>query len=307
MPSKSPADFKTQQAYVRYFKASTDKEKQAALTDLTHIAIRACGGLHPPISTDKDALNKSHAHFRYKTNRFVWIQNWLQSQLQNPRPDDNGPYLVQRCRWRLLDCIRKDGRKRKGKRKPKRTLRKDLPSRADVLLYLEGFETPLDSVLCDLWERLMDAYPDWRLTTDKHLAVIYGVHPNVIRSRRHALAAVMHSQAENDSAQVWILNHCLRLKIGHVRKTDIFKMKEVVEVTRAELVGKPKQTGTYLAWETFEGRNFPQRVPIFTVPGEVHYVPPGGWPTRCPYVDEDGLQCTYAQSKCPHPDHKPTI
>jgi hypothetical protein len=127
-------------------------------------------------------------------------------------------------------------------------------------------------------------------------------------SRRHALAAVMHA---NDNGRASLLSHCLRLKIGHVRKTDIHKMEEHAGITHKELVTKPQLIGHGIGYEwTGRGdgaRCTPMLYPIHKSLEEIHEVPPGGWPDRCAYLNGDGVQCLYTQSLCPFPHHRPAI
>jgi hypothetical protein len=183
---------------------------------------------------------------------------WLKAELKNPRPD-TGARLMTRCRWRLLDEIRKEYSPAPREPSP-RVRREKLPSREHLLSMLEKIEPPADPILRDLWERIVAAYPDWRLGTNRHLAAALGVHPNVVASRRHALAAgldVTHDQAD-------LLKNCLRLRVGKVRKTDIPK----IEASRPE-VRRP-----------LEVKALPQ--------------------ARCEYLDPNtGRQCVYVQALCP--------
>jgi hypothetical protein len=185
-----------------------------------------------------------------------------------------------------------------------------MPTREELLLSLDGLEPPRNEILFDLWERIVEAYPDWKIATDRHLAVIYGVHTNTLRSRRHALAVVMHAQA--DRKQAHLLTRCLRLRVGHVRKTDIHKT-EHANVTRRELVSKPQHVGEVrrVDWGSYGkpggGNATPYYEPVYAPLENIPEVPIGGWPTRCPWMDENGKQCTYAAKVCPFPAHKPTI
>jgi hypothetical protein len=303
--------------FLRWHAATTDAEKDGVLADLTHLAIAKCRGLYPPFSTDEKAETFQHAEHRKYTNRYIWIRNWLRGELANPPAGDNGNFLVQRCRWRLNDLIRKDGRRREREKqdatdfyngiaivRPKRVNRKLLPNREELLSHFEGFEAPADPVLRDLWERLLETYPDWRLMTDKHLAVIYGVHENTVRSRRHALAAIMHDQAQTHSIQGWLLDHCLRLKVGGIRKTDLFRTGLQL-TTRRELVTAEREIGiSGVMWDKVGGDSFPQAVPRVWSIDKTAIRPIRQ--KRCEHV-ENGFRCTYAQSKCPLSHHKRTI
>jgi hypothetical protein len=189
-------------------------------------------------------------------------------------------------------------------------LRKNLPSGEALRDRLSQLEPPLDAMLRDLWERLLETYPEWRLMTDAHLAVIYGVHVNTLRSRRHALALVMHNQCVHtddqiDAEEVWLLNHCLRLKIGQVRKTDIHRTG-FMDVTRNEIVTNQRPTGERsMLFDDTGGFSFPQ-MELVTQPLDREFRAFRLRP-RCPYVDEDNRQCVFTQAECPFPEHKPTI
>lgn len=159
------------------------------ITALTRIGIRKCMDIHPPVSTDTGAENLRHAHNRYRTNRYVWIKTWITWELDHPRKNDTGALLMTRLRWRLIDAIRKEYATRRQVKKAfdkadsvgGRVRREKLPSREKVLEYVSTLDPPQNAGLRDLWERIIDAYPNWRLSTNRHLAAVYVVHPNARR------------------------------------------------------------------------------------------------------------------------------
>lgn len=170
-----------------------------------------------------------------------------------------------------------------------------------------------------MWERILEAYPDWRATTNIQLAAIYGVHPNVIASRRKALAAIQHVQInletdskDEDGTLMFVLNHCLRLRIWNspVRKTDIARVEsQIGDVSRKSLVEKTRVVRTEILMDwghgSHKGAAFgtPVPIPIYAsleTPGFIR-------PSRCPHILEDGRQCIYAASKCPDHQEKPSI
>jgi hypothetical protein len=268
---------KTQQAYEGALAGDKD-----AVKILIGMAIVKCRGIWPPISTDEVAETLQHAHNRYRANRYAWIKCWLTEALNQPLPGDTGSRVVTRCRWRLLDVIREEYAERRREarenRGPKRVRRKNYPSKEQVLDTLSTLPTPDDPVLRDLWERLIEAYPDWRATTNRQLAAILGVHENVIASRRHALALLQHTDASDQHAE--LLHDCLRLKIGKVRRTDLNRIESQADLS--EILSDPKE---------------PRHEYHFPVE-RIRYI----GPTRCSHMNENGSQCLWTQSKCP--DHR---
>ena len=264
-PENVPVPSKTQEAFER-----------RDVTALTRIGITKCYGLHPPISTDAGAENRVWAHRRFKTSRYRWIQNWITEELKTARPGDTGSRMMTRLRWRLIDCIRKEYASRPRREDPAkpypRVYRHSLPPREELLSCLATLDSPTDPVLLDIWERLIEAYPDWRATTNRQLAAVYGVHPNVIASRRHALSLLMHRNASPQ--HLHFLQYGLRLRIGAVRKTDIHRVEsEIGHGLEAEI-------------EVLETQHI--------------------LPRRCPEMIA-GVQCTYAQSVCPTHRQESTI
>ncbi|MGA8311308.1 MAG: hypothetical protein WB755_14845 [Terriglobales bacterium] len=266
------------------------------LTALTRIGVRKCTDLHPPVSTDAGAKHIKHAHRRYRTNRYTWIENWIAGELANPREGDTGARLMTRLRWRLIDAIRKEYADRKRCfRDPKdtRNRREKLPDRETAHSLLSTLTPPDDPVLLDLWERIVDAYPDWRLTTNRQLAVVCGVHHNVISSRRRALALLMHQDAS--SQQGHLLVYGLRLRVGAMRKTEIRRAEFALGmVDQKKVVTTKRPTGTVrlMAWSGRPGEGMPQLQPVFGSIEPIRH-------PRCPHVSEDGRQCIYSQAKCP--------
>lgn len=74
-----------------------------AFKSLLWMCIVKCRRVWPPASTDKGAKSWNHAHRRYRTSRYNWIQAWLTLYLKaRPRPrKETGAGVVQRCFWRL--------------------------------------------------------------------------------------------------------------------------------------------------------------------------------------------------------------
>ncbi len=269
------------------------------LQALTRIGVRKCMDLHPPVSTDEGAENIKHAHRRYRTNRYAWIERWITHELAHPREGDTGARLMTRLRWRLIDAIRKEYADRKRRdREPRdiRNRREKLPDRDTALAMLSTLTPPDDPVLLDLWERIVDAYPDWRFATNRHLAVVCGVHHNVIASRRRALALLMHQKASD--AHEHLLVYGLRLRVGALGKTDIRRVETALgPVDRRRVVTAIRQTGTVrlMDWRGDSREGMPQMQPVYGSlerPGFLRQ-------PRCPHVGEDGRQCVYLQSKCP--------
>lgn len=252
------------------------------ISALTRIGIRKCLDLHPPVSTDSGAENFTHAHKRYRTNRYAWIEKWIIGELDHPRENDTGARLMTRLRWRLLDEVKKEyaTKRRVAKAFDKvetervvgvgRVHRERLPTREHVLDFLSTLDPPRDPVLRDLWERIIDTYPDWRLSTNRHLAAVYGVHPNVIASRRSALAVLyVDDYDELSKEQAFIVKHCLRLRAGVLRKTDIRRVEaeKGVFYTKLRKVGMVRRMDWRPRSHTGAAEGMPQFTPVYNCLG----------------------------------------
>jgi len=274
------------------------------------MAIRKCRGITPPVNLDTYAKTTVHAFRRLRSHRYVWIRDWLLGALQNPLPGDTGGRVVQRCFWSLHKAIRAEyAGRRKEERIPKRIRRDTYPDRAEVLNTLSTLPPIAEPVLRDLWERLLEAYPDWKLMTNVYLAGVLCVHHNTIASRRHALAVIQHAAAHGCTEQLFALQKCLRLVIGigAVRKVDIHRAESHLGVlNRIGLVTKPQLTGykTVVDWNHGSEKGAASgtfyQVPVFEPLEKVNVVRDN--PERCSYIEEDGRQCLFVASRCP--DHR---
>ncbi len=292
---------KTQQAYEGAL--AGDSEARHVLVCM---CIVKCRGLWPPFSTDTYADNSKHAYRRRWTNRYRWIDLWVRRELAQPQhPKATGAGLVQRCRWRLQNTIRNASAARKrAERIPRLPRRADYISQGELLNLLSTLPPVKDPVLLDLWERLLDAYPDWKATTNRQLAGTLGVHENVISSRRAALAILQHSQASGQ--QIEVLRYCLRLKIGKLRKTEIHRVESQTGILSRRKIaqGTSRQVGTLRLMDWHHGSTkgaasgTPFLQPIFSTLEPEHFIKQ----PRCPHVFRTGNQCVYAAGKCP--DHR---
>jgi len=282
-----------------------DAFERRDITALTRIGITKCRDLHLPVSTDAGAKNWKHAHNRYRTNRYEWIQAWITRELANPTPGDTGSRMMTRLRWRMKDEIRKEYAKKKRVLRedtapiPKRIRRQRLPSREEVVDYLSTLEPPQDPVLRDLWERILAAYPNWKESTNRYLGIVCGVHPNVIASRRHALAVLYGNETD---MQAYMLCHCLRIRVAKVRKTDTHRVeKEQGTIQREKIVAVSRQVGEsrYMDWNGKHGEGTPVMVPVYKSIEHKGFIRQ----PRCSHIDESGWQCEYTQAKCP--THRP--
>jgi hypothetical protein len=286
---------------------------KAAFNSLVWMCIVRCRGIWPPGEICSGADTFKHGARRRRTNRYAWIENWLRQELSTrPRPKKETGYgVVTRCRWRLLNYIEREpdrlNRQVRGPASPfgRRVRRERLITSDEVLDLLSTLDPPQDPILLDLWERLLAAYPDWRLSTNQHLAAVLGVHPNTISSRRAALAALMHR--ETSDIQAAYLTHGLRLKIGKARKADIHRVEsQTGAMDRRELVSVPQFMGTVREMDWFHGRpgeGMPQDSPIYAPLEPTHYIPL----PRCPVFYANGQQCHWAAHRCPNHRDKPAI
>jgi hypothetical protein len=274
-----------------------------------------CRNIWPPHSLDTGAETKKHAFHRHRTARYVWIQRWLFQYLKpRPRPaNETGYGVVQRCQWRLLNAIERTDKANEPKT-PKRIRRSDprYPSKEFVADFLSTLPEIQDPILRDLWERILDAYPDYKCLTNEYLAVICGVHTNTLSSRRAALAVLQ--QREASESQIRLLEGCLRLKIGKTRKTDLHRVEaQTGGLTREAAAATRIQVGTtkLMDWHhgSTKGAASGDRVwiPVFDrLAGKTdlrHYRPPA----RCSFLFNDGRQCMNTAEKCPLHRPKPTI
>lgn len=295
---------KTQLAYEAALRGDAE-----AVHVLTCMCIVKCRGIWPPFSADPHAESQRHAFRRRWTNRYLWIDLWVRRELRKPQhPKATGAGLVNRCRWKLQNTIRDASRARKREERGPRTLRRaDYRSQESLLDVLSTLPPVVDPVLRDLWERLLDAYPDWEATTNRRLAAVLGVHENVIASRRHALALLQHAQASGQ--QIAVLRYGLRLKIGKVRKTDIHRIESQTGVLqRSKIVSTPRQVGAVQLMDWHPGSTkgaasgTPFLMPIFASLEPTAFVRQ----PRCPHIFRDGMRCVYAASKCSdHRDKSP--
>lgn len=304
---------KTQQAY----EAALAGDPKA-LDVLTGMAIRKCRGITPPASQDANAKTMVHAFRRLRSHRYQWIRDWLIGAIKNPNPGDTGSRVVTRCWWALHKTVRAEyrGRRKAERDGPKRFRRSTLPTRAALLAAVSTLPAIAEPELRDLWERLLEAYPDWKLMTNVYLAGAMCLHPNTVASRRHALAVIQHAAAQGCYEQWFALEHGLRLVIGRCRKTDIHRVEahagEVL--TRMKLVKKLQLTGyaTVVEWAHGSRKGAASgtfyQVPTFEPLEKVNSVHQD-LPPRCPYVDPagDGRQCVYAAHRCPHHQDKAKI
>lgn len=306
---------KTQRAY-----EGTLSADPAALDHLVRLGIHKCRekALFPPRDTDTEAETKIHRIRRQRTNRYQWIQDWLLDYLKpRPRPKgETGAGVLQRLEWRLMDEmgwsqyrneLRREGRPPRPE--GTRVRREKLPSKEDVLTAAHSMPELVDPVLHDLWCRILDIYP--KRATNEHLAVITGVSRNVLSSRRAALAAIRHQQVSDEDT--FLLRHCLGLKIGRVRKTEVRRIEaQLGPISREELVTTLRETGefiTFMDWGPRDSRvmgpdgkgraqGMPIKVPVMAqlepTPVRINR------PARCPVIDKKTAeQCIYTVDRCP--------
>jgi len=286
---------KTQQAYEGALRGD-----KASFDSLVWMCIVKCRGIWPPAELCSGADNLKHAARRRQTNRYSWIEDWLREELRKPQhAKATGAGMVQRCRWRLLNYIEREPRRlAREEDEPSaspfgtRIRRDQLADQAYVVDLLSTLNPPQDPVLLDLWERILSAYPDWKATTNLQLAGALGVHPNVIGSRRAALAVCMHLEAT--SMQAAYLTHGLRLRIGKIRKTDIHRVECQTETINRQDVASPSIVGRELEMD-WSGRwlGFNQP-PSLRVEAPGYVLQP-----RCPHFYRDGRQCTNTAKSCP--------